>query len=135
MGKNQLAYFRAKAKKSRKEIMAILMGTIVSADEVDIVYFDYPKIEFSTPSAISPDQADEADAVVMANEAGYSRLGTIHSHVGVPCYMSPTDKQSHLSDADIISGIVEVCGGKTRVAFWQADSSVPCDIKVHSVTK
>ena len=129
IAKSQLDYFRTRARKSRVEIYALLFGDIISDHEVRVVYFDYTKIEQATDRSVTPDATDGNEAIQMASEAGFSLLGSIHSHPGSPAYMSPCDLKSHIEDGDLVSGIVEVCGGRTRVAFWTAHSSVPCDVK------
>ena len=131
ISKAQLDYFRRKARATNKEIYGILFGSVESADAVFVNYIDYPALEVQTVQGVTPSEADEQNAKEMAEDAGFIKIGTIHSHPGVPCYMSPSDHRSHLADGDIVSGIVEVVGGKTRVAFWQPYSSLPCTVKTY----
>ncbi len=134
-------YFRRRARASKKEIFAILFGKVVSADEVDIFYFFFFYFYIYhyfisithtslTPRPVHPPPPphDSAMAIEMAEDAKLVMLGTIHSHPGVPCYMSGQDQLGHIEEGSIVSGIVEVMGGRTRVAFWEAKSPVPCQV-------
>lgn len=132
--KAHLDTFRRKARKTKKEIFALLIGTL-DGDDIYVSYFDYTKIDNSDTTSVTPDLSDVSLAYEMAEGAGMSRVGTIHSHPGAPAYMSPSDLRSHKEDGDLISGIVEVCGGKTRVAFWQDNTSVPCYVHTYSKRK
>jgi len=129
ISKAQLDYFRKRARQCKKEIFAILFGRVLSDTEVDVVYFDYPRLEISTPAEVLAEADDAEVAVQSAEKVGLEMVGTIHSHIGVPCYMSTQDREGHIEEGSIISGIVEVIGGRTRVAFWQARSPVPCNIE------
>lgn len=82
----------------------------------------------STPSFADPELNSYNAIISAAKETGQRVLGSIHSHVNWPPVMSPTDMRTHLDSKDIISGIVEVTSGRTRVVFWTADSALPCEL-------
>lgn len=129
VSKSQLAYFRGKARKTKNEIYGMLLGTRKSANSVHVKHIIYPRLAVSDPFTCCPDAESYIVIQSEANRDGLIVLGSIHSHPGAPAYMSPGDLKSHLLEGDIISGIVEIVAGRTRVSFWQHNTPVPAEIE------
>jgi len=125
--KGQLSYFRRKARQSRNEIMALLVGKQESSNLILVYRFEYPELVVSTPIEVKSDTQSTSDIEQRAKDEGLSVVGSIHSHPNAPIYMSQQDLRSHRVHRDKISGICEVTPKRTFIAFWQDKNPVPCD--------
>ena len=125
--KSHLDKFRRKCRASRTEMFALLVGKRLSSTKIIVTRFDYPLMFFSSPCYADPEKESYAQIFVKAKEDGLRVLGSIHSHLDWLPIMSPTDIRTHKASKDLISGIVEVTNGRTRVVFWQDNSCLPCD--------
>lgn len=126
--KPQIDYFRRKARSSGNEIMALLVGKLKRVGEVHITQFVYPALQSSTPSGVWVDDKDWCAERTKAEAQGLQIIGTIHNHPNWAPVMSPADFVLHKSGGIIVTGIVEVTNGRTRVCFWQDGSPLPCTL-------
>lgn len=126
--KNQLDYFRRKARDTQNEIFAYLLGR-VTAHTVTIDAFIYPLLEESTPGAIIVGTAETEAVYAAASEFGIQVVGDIHSHPNYVPVMSATDYADHKHFGNAVSGIVEVTNRRTRALFWQIGSALPCTLE------
>lgn len=130
VNEQQLRHFRSKARDSKFEIMAYLVGQVESADLVVIDYFAYTK-EYGTqsPSEVAWTWQEYDRVYKQAEERGRRIVGYIHSHPEWDAVMSPDDHLICLSEGARICGIVSVLGRRTRVRFWIPDSALPCEVE------
>jgi proteasome lid subunit RPN8/RPN11 len=127
ISRNELNTFRRRARATRKEIYAMLLGKFDRRKRmVTVKQIVYPELAISTPEECAPDGDDYVRIKREARKQGLAVVGSLHSHPGAPAYMSQTDRDSHVAVGETVSGIVEICGGRTRVAFWCPDTPVPC---------
>lgn len=127
--KSQLDYFRRLSRDCPKEILAFLIGEVVSPTLVRIDQFFYPEYSEQTTCSVRP-TVDSTDAAKKsAADQNLKVIGTIHSHGNWVPIMSVTDYKGHIEDGDRISGIVGINGRRTRVYFWTAESALPCAVE------
>lgn len=126
--KNHLDLFRRKARDSKNEIYAFLVGRAVGKN-VNVSYFAYPAIEASAPAWVKVDPQTSFEIAEDAVSEGLRVVGTIHSHPNCLPIMSATDLRGHIQDSEIVSGIVEVTNRRTRVAFWTHNTPLTCDLE------
>ena len=130
--RGQLRWFRWKAKRAYPlETMALLVGRRLSPQAVGISYFCYPELKVGEDRVRVPVRAYE-DACELANSEGLHVVGTLHSHCDALPMMSLTDKASHLSCGDLVSGILTIlASGKTALEFWQAGDCVALKVEYY----
>lgn len=128
ISRGQLKWFRTKARSSPDEIYAVLVGRVITPTKVVVTRFHYPDINDSAKGFVDPNLESCAEIEEEAKSDGLRVLGSIHSHPDWLPIMSPNDIRSHVENKDLISGIVEVSKGRTRVVFWRHDSSLPCEL-------
>ena len=126
--KNQLDYFRKKARATPLEIYACLVGKMVGST-VKVVRVEYPELALQTPVSVAPTAVGYNDIRDRALEEDLRVVGTLHSHPNYLPVLSKDDFAGHLQDGDLVTGIVEVTNRKTRVAFWCVGSPLPCEIE------
>jgi proteasome lid subunit RPN8/RPN11 len=124
--KPQLNYFRRRARNSKKEVLAFLLGTVTSPTLTKIEKFYYPELLVQTGAAV---QAYTDGARATAAKLNLKIVGSIHSHSDWVPILSPTDYKAHITDGDRVSGIVGTNGRHTRVYFWTVDSALPLEIE------
>lgn len=126
----QLAYFRALARNSKKEVLAYFLGEVVSPELAVVKQLYYPK-EFSlqTACAVTASPEETVKVYALAESLGMRVIGTIHSHPDWVPVLSPTDYKEHIKMGDRLSAVVGVIGRKTRVYFWVAESALPLKIE------
>ena len=129
MRAGQLNYFRKRARESAKEILALLIGEVVSPDLTRIEYFWYPEYAEQTVNCVQVDSTSLLDLKKKAEAKSLKIIGTIHSHGNWVPILSPADYKGHISDGDRVSAVVGVNGRKTRVYFWVAESALPLRIE------
>lgn len=129
LNKNQLNYFRFKARNSKLEIQAYLIGKVISPELVVVERFVYPK-EYATQTTEEVQWwLDDYNLLKQSAEKENLRIiGDIHSHPSWDAVMSFQDYQAHIEDGHRICGLCSVNNKKTRVRFWIAESSLPCEI-------
>lgn len=128
--RGQLSYFRRRARESGpNEIFAYLIGRNISPKTVIVQHFFYPALDESTPECVVPNKDDEDNIAIDVVKKGQKVLGTIHSHPDYWPILSRTDHQSHVTDQHRISGVYAWLKGKSKVVFWTAESSLPCQIE------
>lgn len=126
--RSQLASFRARARRTPKEIHAYLVGKVVSPKLVVITRFVYPVLEESTPAGVRPDYGSWKKIKEEAEAQGLLIVGDIHSHPNWWPVLSPTDHEKHIVEGNRLSGVCAVMNNRTKVYFWVAESSLPCKI-------
>ena len=128
--KGALNYFRKQARESFPfEILAYLVGRVISVDEVEITDFVYTdKYHTQTKGEVRWFQED-FDKVKEKFEADGKRiLGDCHSHPSWDAVMSKADYDGAITESLFICGICSTYRGKTRIRFWVPTSSLPCKI-------
>jgi proteasome lid subunit RPN8/RPN11 len=124
--RNELDNFRRRARLSKVEILAVLLGHKLSQNLLRITNFVYPKCKASAAKL----DADLSAIYTWAQLGGVQVLGTIHSHPEAFPILSPRDHENHRqAPADAVSGVVSVFGAVTTAVFWRADSSLPCQLR------
>jgi len=127
---NHLYYFRKKALRSEVEIYAMLFGTRISPSIVDILSFQYPKVEAATYNSFKADKTSYNDLLAWGTTTqGWSFIGDLHSHPREDPAPSRADIKNHRCNHLMISGVVGIIGEVDIVQFWEACSPVPCTIK------
>lgn len=127
--KTQLNYFRKLARDSKKEILALLIGEVISPELTRVDYFWYPEYAKQTTTCVQADAESFAHLKTKAESKNLRVIGTIHSHGDWVPIMSASDHYGHVADGDRISGIVGTQGRKTRAYFWVAESALPVKIE------
>jgi len=127
--RGQLDWFRRKARATDKEILACLVGTVVSSSHVRVEYFAYPDLETQTTSEVDPAEDSWQEIKKEAEDRGLDIIGQIHSHPNWWPVKSPADHDIHLHNSWRIIGVCAVMKPKTAVYFWVPESSLPCKIK------
>lgn len=128
--RNQLKYFRAKARKhAPNEIMAFLYGYRVAPNLLEVHRIDFPKLETSTPGEVIADVISEHELDENAKDDGFCYLGSVHTHTGhnAPIFMSKSDLKNHKERGESITGICEVGAKRCFIAFWQLNTPLPCN--------
>lgn len=128
--KAQLDYFRDLARESKLEIQAYLVGKVLSPTQVIVDSFEYTR-DYGTQTASTVAwKTPEYDRVVKdADRRAMRVVGDIHSHPDRDsAVMSEADHKQLIVDGFRIAGICAVSGRRTRVKFWVAESSLPCEI-------
>jgi len=134
--KAQLDHFRRKARSSRREIMAILVGEPVCFDNhkttrIDVVRFIYPPLEKSDGMQVIIGDAEIRKIEEAARRKNLRVVGAIHSHPNDTPIMSEQDFSAHIAYGDAITGIVSVFKKRTRVMFWSMGSPLPCNLEYY----
>jgi proteasome lid subunit RPN8/RPN11 len=128
--RGQLNYFRALARDTKKEVLAYLVGEVVSPELVRVDYFDYPSsFEIQTENAVQATEEAQNKIEEKAVAKNLKVVGTVHSHGDWVPILSPTDYRGHITGGDRISGVVGRNGRRTRVYFWVAESALPMKIE------
>ena len=124
--RSQLSYFRKLARESKYEILAYLVGEVVSPTLTVIDSLEYTNTYAKqSENSVSWYQADY-DRVKERAEAGNKRIvGFIHSHPQWDAVMSEADYNICISEGFRVCGIVSVHGNKTRARFWGTDTAIP----------
>jgi proteasome lid subunit RPN8/RPN11 len=131
----QLVHFRRKARDSRFEILAYLVGEVVSPDLTVIDSIEYaPEYADQTKSMVSWYVRDYETVKQRAEERGKRIIGFIHSHPQWDSVMSADDYNVCIANGYRVCGIVSTHGRSTRVRFWVMDSPLPCRI-IHAEKK
>lgn len=126
----QLKYFRSLARESKCEIQAYLVGKVLSPTQVVVDSFEYTRnYGTQTPSAVAWKTTEYDRVVKDADRRAMRVVGDIHSHPDRDtAVMSERDHKQLVVDGFRIAGICAVSGRRTRVRFWVAESSLPCEI-------
>lgn len=127
--KGALAHFRKLARNSPNEILAYMIGTVVSPNLIVVDEFAYTKkYHTSTPEQVCWMYDDKQKVARRAEERGKVIVGFIHSHPNWDAVLSPDDYNACITDMFRVCGIVSTENKKTRVRFWYMDSALPCEI-------
>lgn len=130
LNKHQLDYFRRKARESKYEILAYLIGRVVSQRLTVVEKFEYTNdYEVQDSGHVKWKDNEYAKIKADAEADGLRVLGDIHTHPDWDAVLSPRDYKTHIEEGSRITGICSVIGNKTRVRFWLAESSLPCEIE------
>jgi proteasome lid subunit RPN8/RPN11 len=134
--KGSLDHFRKLARNSPNEIMALLIGEVVSEELTVIDSFEYTKeYSESSPSMVRWYQS-ELERVQNKAESKEKRVvGFIHSHPNWDAVMSGADVISVLYYGYRVCGIVSTQGRKTRTRFWVPDRCLPSEIRYAKKSK
>jgi proteasome lid subunit RPN8/RPN11 len=128
--RGQLDYFRKVARKTNKEVLAYLVGKVVSPELVVIESFEYTKVYGDqTEGAVSWFKEDYEKVKKHAEERGLAVVGDIHSHPNYWPVMSPDDHKNTIKDCHRVCGIYATMGKKSATCFWIADSALPAKIE------
>lgn len=127
--KGALDYFRSLARNTPNEVLAYLVGDVVSPELTIVRYFAYTKqYADSDPWTVCWFTTDYDKMQAEADRLGKRVVGFIHSHPQWDAVMSPDDYKIMIKDGYRVCGIVSTHGRKTRARFWTADSALPCTI-------
>jgi proteasome lid subunit RPN8/RPN11 len=120
--RNQLNYFRSKARNTDLEIEALLIGSVVGGT-VTVNSMEYTK-SYAEQTTASVQWHDEEYQRVKdkAERLGLDIVGDIHSHPNWDAAPSPSDYKALLAIGHSILGICSTNDRKTRVRFWVANS-------------
>lgn len=130
ISKHALDYFRRKARDCPYEVQAYLIGEVRYPNQFVITSIEHAReYEVQTKDCVQPTGAEFARVKALAEEQGRRIVGDLHSHPNWDAVMSPQDHKACLEDGLQICGIVSTNKRRTRVRFWQANSSLPCGIK------
>ena len=127
--KNQLDYFRRKARSTNNEIYACLVGKHCGGSSTTVYSIEYPPLELSAPSIVKTDPQGLEEIESDAMSQGLSIVGNIHSHPNAVTRLSPHDHKHLFVDKEKIVGVVGIVGRRTFVDFWRQDSSLPCTVE------
>lgn len=134
--KGQLDHFRKLARNTHKEIQAYLIGEVVSPEVTVVHKFVYcTKYAVQTPSHVQWFNEEYEKVKKSAEERGLRVVGDIHSHPKWDAVMSPSDYKAHIEEGHRVSGICSTESRKTRVRFWVAEFSLPCEIVYDKTSK
>ena len=126
LNKGQLCYFRKLARNSRYEILAYLIGEVVSPSLTTIDSFEYTNIYAKqSENCVSWYAADFDRVKAKAESVGKRIVGFIHSHPQWDAVMSEADHAICISEGFRVCGIISVHGNKTRARFWGTDTAIP----------
>jgi proteasome lid subunit RPN8/RPN11 len=128
--KGSLDHFRKLARNSPNELMALLIGEVVSSKLTVIDSFEYASAyAVSDPTQVVWYQHEQDRVQKKAEARGRRVVGFIHSHPRWDAVMSPSDADVVLYYGYRVCGIVSTQARNTRTRFWVTDSSLPCEIK------
>lgn len=129
LSKGQLDHFRKLARDSSVEILAYIIGDVVSPNLSVIDSLQYTK-EYGTQEKgeVCWFTHEYERVKKKAEERGRRIIGYIHSHPQWDSVMSEHDHLACIIDGFRLCGIVSTNGRKTRVRFWVVDSALPCEI-------
>lgn len=134
--KGQVDYFRKQCRETPNEILAYLIGTIVTPNLIVIDELAYTQdYHISTPVEVCWNYEDKLKVTRRAEERGKSVVGFIHSHPNWDAVLSPSDYVACITDQYRVCGIVSTDKKKTRVRFWVMDSALSCEIVYHEKKK
>ncbi len=124
------AYFRKQALHSSTEEMAYLIGEVVSPTLVRVDYWRYPD-EFKIKDRGHVQATQPAEDRIKGWAETHKRMivGTVHSHPDWEAVLSPDDHRGHIEQCHRISGVCAVRNNRTRVLYWVAESSLPCEVE------
>lgn len=133
LSKGQLVHFRRKARSTSNEILAYLVGDVVSPTLTIIDSLAYTReYATSTPEMVCWYQADYEAVKKKAEERGRRIVGFIHSHPypDASIVMSPDDYKVCIQEGFRLCGICTTDEKrKTEVKFWVTDSPLPCEVE------
>ena len=131
LSRGQLDHFRRKARGTKNEILAYLIGAVVSPDLIVIDSFAYPKkYGTSTPQEASWFVEEYKALSKKTEERGRRIVGFIHSHPhpDASVVMSPDDYKICIKEMFRICGVCTTDEkNRTEVKFWIMDSPLPCE--------
>ncbi len=135
VSKSALDYFRQRARNCPQEIHAYLIGEVHSPHHISVELIDHAR-EYAEQSKcrVQPTGEDYRRVKLRAENRGKRIVGDIHSHPDGDPIMSPDDHEAAIIDGMHISGIVGVHGRRTKVLFWLAGSSLPCEVSYGAFT-
>jgi len=124
--KGQLCYFRKLARDSKEEILAYLVGEVLSPTTATIDSFEYTtNYAHQSESSVAWYQADYEKVKEKAEASGKRIIGFVHSHPQWDSVMSEADYKICISEGYRVCGIVSTYDNKTRARFWGTDHVVP----------
>ncbi len=129
LNRHQLNYFRKRSRDSEKEILAVLVGEVVSPALTRVDYFWYPEYAEQTANCVQATIKSLEELKHKSDTLNLKIVGSIHSHPDWVPILSPADYKGHIEDGDRISGIVGINGRQTRVYFWTIESALPLTVE------
>jgi len=124
--KGQLCYFRKLSRDTDYEILAYLIGEVISPTITIIDSFEYTsQYAQQTENSVCWFQEDYDHVKEKAESEGKRIVGFIHSHPQWDAVMSEADYKVCISEGYRVCGIVSTYGNKTRARFWSTDSAIP----------
>jgi len=124
------AHFRKQALHSTTEEMAYLIGEVVSPTLVRVDHWRYPdEFKLKDQKNVQATQAAEDRIKVWTEKHKRMIVGTIHSHPNWEAVLSPDDHKGHIEQCHRVSGVCAVRNNRTRVLYWIAESSLPCEVE------
>lgn len=134
ISKHALDYFRKLARDCPYEIQAYLIGEVRYPDKFIVTSVEHPReYNVQTASEVQPTAEEYTRVKEKAYLEGNRIIGDLHSHPNWDAVMSPPDYEACVSDGLQICGIVSVRGRKTKVRFWNVNSSLPCEVNYEVV--
>lgn len=127
--RSQLDRFRLKARNSKVEQIAYLIGEIPHSTIVTVSQIAYPKPMEQTPDLVSVSVDEWKRVRDKAESQGLQIVGMIHSHPNWWPVKSDQDHATQLIEGLRVSGVCAVMNRRTKVYFWLAESSLPCEIE------
>jgi proteasome lid subunit RPN8/RPN11 len=128
INRNELDYFRTRARNSHNEIHAYLIGSVSkNRITVDGIVHSHD-LDLQTPSTVQPSEYDYQQAKAVGEYLNRKIIGDIHSHPNSDPEMSDADHKAAIEDELTVCGIVSVRKRRTKVRFWLVNSSLSCDI-------
>ncbi len=129
--KSQLDRFRLVARNTYpNEVLAYLIGDILSPEEIVINSIEYTKkhaVQNTNTAQWTMAEYRRVEAKAIAKDLRV--VGDIHSHPQWDAVLSGADYTSLIGMGLRVGAIVSVYKRKTRVRFWLAESSLPCEIE------
>jgi proteasome lid subunit RPN8/RPN11 len=124
------AHFRKLARNSAKEVIAYLIGEVVSPSLVRVDHWKYPTaFKVQTKGEVQVTQPAENDIKAWADSKKLMIVGTIHSHPQWEAVLSYDDHKGHIEQCHRVSGVCAVRRNRrTRILYWVAESSLPCEV-------
>src|ERR1039458_7159989 len=128
--KGALDYFRKQARENFPyEILAYLVGKVISVDAVEITDFVYTtKYHTQTTGEVRWFQEDFDRIKEKFEVHGKRVLGDMHTHPSWDAVMSQTDYNGAITESLFICKICSIYNGRKRVRFWGPTSALPCKI-------